>query len=41
MKARRSTVRDHMEPDLAAMVLDSLGLAVADLEAAGADPYDP
>jgi hypothetical protein len=32
--------RDHMEPDLAAMVLDSLGLAVADLEAAGADAYD-
>jgi hypothetical protein len=30
----------HMEPDLAAMVLQSLGLAVADLKAAGADPYD-
>jgi hypothetical protein len=30
----------HMEPDLAAMVLQSLGLSVADLEAAGADPYD-
>jgi hypothetical protein len=29
-----------MEPDLAAMVLDSLGLTVKDLEAAGADPYD-
>lgn len=32
--------RDHMEPDLAAMVLDSLGVTLADLEAAGADPYD-
>jgi hypothetical protein len=32
--------RDHGEPDDAAMVLDSLGLTVADLEAAGADPYD-
>jgi hypothetical protein len=30
----------HMEPDLAAMVLDSLGLTVADLKAAGADPHD-
>jgi hypothetical protein len=33
--------REHMEPDLAAMVLDSLGLTVKDLEAAGADPCDP
>ena len=32
--------REHMEPDLAAMVLDSLGLTVADLKAAGADPFD-
>jgi len=32
--------RAHMEPDLAAMVLDSLGVSVADLKAAGADPYD-
>lgn len=32
--------RAHMEPDLALMVLHSLGLSVADLEAAGADPYD-
>jgi hypothetical protein len=32
--------RTHMEPDLAAMVLDSLGVTVAELEAAGADPYD-
>jgi hypothetical protein len=32
--------REHMEPDLAAMVLDSLDLTVADLKAAGADPYD-
>jgi hypothetical protein len=32
--------RTHMEPDLAAMVLDSLGLTVNDLQAAGADPYD-
>jgi hypothetical protein len=29
-----------MEPDLAAMVLDSLGLTIADLERAGADVYD-
>jgi hypothetical protein len=32
--------RDHMEPHLAAMVLSSLGVTVADLEAAAADPYD-
>jgi hypothetical protein len=32
--------RAHMEPDLAAMVLASLGLTVADLKAAGADAYD-
>jgi hypothetical protein len=32
--------RTHMEPDLAASVLHSLGLTVADLEAAGADAYD-
>src|SRR5215469_4752337 len=32
--------REHMEPELAAMVLDSLGLPVADLKAAGADPYN-
>jgi hypothetical protein len=32
--------RTHMEPDLAAMVLQSLGLSITDLEAAGADPYD-
>jgi len=32
--------RTHMEPDLAAMVLDGLGLSVADLEAAGADAHD-
>lgn len=30
----------HMEPDLAGIVLKSLGLTVADLEAAGADPHD-
>lgn len=30
----------HTEPDLAVMVLHSLGLSVADLEAAGADPCD-
>jgi hypothetical protein len=29
-----------MEPDLAEIVLHSLGITVADLEAAGADPYD-
>jgi hypothetical protein len=29
-----------MEPDSALMVLDSLGLSLADLKAAGADPYD-
>jgi hypothetical protein len=32
--------RAHMEPDLAVMVLQSLDLSVADLETAGADPYD-
>jgi hypothetical protein len=32
--------REYMEPELAAMVLDSLDLTVADLETAGADPYD-
>lgn len=32
--------RAHMEPDLAAMVLNSLGLSVSDLKRAGADPYD-
>jgi hypothetical protein len=32
--------REQMEPDLAAMVLDSLGLTIADLERAGADAYD-
>jgi hypothetical protein len=32
--------RAHMEPDLAHMVLDSLGVTVSDLKAAGADPYD-
>lgn len=30
----------HMEPDLAKGVLQSLGLTVADLKAAGADPHD-
>jgi len=29
-----------MEPDLAAMVLESLGLSITDLEAAGAEPFD-
>jgi hypothetical protein len=29
-----------MEPDLAAMVLESLGLPVCDLKNARADPYD-
>jgi hypothetical protein len=32
--------RDHREPDLAVMVLDSLSLTFKDLEAAGADAYD-
>jgi hypothetical protein len=32
--------RAHMEPDLAHMVLDSLGVSVADLKSAGADPHD-
>ena len=32
--------RTHMEPDLALIVLDSLGLTIADLEAGGADAYD-
>jgi hypothetical protein len=30
----------HVEPHLAHMVLDSLGLSIADLEAAGADSFD-
>jgi len=32
--------RDHGEPDDAAMVLDSLGLTLADLKNAGADAFD-
>jgi hypothetical protein len=32
--------RDHGEPDDAAMVLNSLGLTIADLKNAGADPFD-
>ena len=30
----------HLEEDLAGMVLQSLGYTLADLKAAGADPYD-
>ncbi|MBT9100568.1 hypothetical protein KFZ76_22975 [Methylovulum psychrotolerans] len=30
----------HMEPDLANMILHSMGLTFADLKAAGADPHD-
>lgn len=30
----------HNQPDLAAMVLDSLDLSLADLRCAGADAYD-
>jgi hypothetical protein len=30
----------HLEPDLAAMVLNSLGLTIADLRRSGADAYD-
>lgn len=30
----------HMEPELAAIVLDDLGITVDDLHAAGADPND-
>ena len=30
----------HMKPELARMVLDSLGLSLADLRSAGADPQD-
>ncbi|HTW65850.1 MAG TPA: hypothetical protein VME17_14590 [Bryobacteraceae bacterium] len=30
----------HMEPDLAMMVLKSLGLSITELQAAGADPHD-
>lgn len=30
----------HMEPDLARMVLDSLGITRAQLREAGADPHD-
>jgi hypothetical protein len=29
-----------VEPDLAAMVFDSLGITIADLERAGAEAYD-
>ncbi len=32
--------RAHMEPDLAAMVLESPGLSLSDLKRAGADPHD-
>ena len=32
--------RAHMEPDLAVMVLTSLGLSLSDLKNVGADPYD-
>ena len=32
--------REQLQPGLAARVLDSLGLTVADLKAAGADAYD-
>ncbi len=32
--------RAHKEPDLAAMVLNGLGLSVSDLKSAGADAYD-
>ena len=30
----------NVQPDLALMALDSLGLPVTDLQAAGADPHD-
>jgi hypothetical protein len=32
--------RAHMERDLALLVLESLGLSIADLKKAGADAYD-
>jgi hypothetical protein len=32
--------RTHREPRLAAMVMQSLGVSIGDLEAAGADAYD-
>jgi hypothetical protein len=35
-----SLAREHMEPYLAARVLEGLGLTIADLKAAGADPCD-
>jgi hypothetical protein len=38
--ALATLARDHRQPDLAAMVLDSLGLSIADLRRAGADPHD-
>jgi hypothetical protein len=38
--ALSTLARNHMKFDLAAMVHDSLGLTVADLEHAGADAYD-
>jgi hypothetical protein len=37
--ALATLARDHMQPDLAAVVLDSLGLSIADLRRAGADPH--
>jgi hypothetical protein len=38
-RSRRTFPRSHMEPDLAAMVLESLGLSLSDLKQAEADPY--
>ena len=32
--------REHREPDFAMMVLTDMQLSLADLKAAGADPYD-
>jgi hypothetical protein len=38
--ARGELARTHMVPDLALIVLDSLGLTIADPQAAGADAHD-
>jgi hypothetical protein len=37
----RTLASHHMEPDLAAMVLDSFGLTISDLEGVGAESLRP
>jgi hypothetical protein len=38
--ALATIAREHREPDFAMMVLTDMDLSLADLKAAGADPYD-